>query len=246
MNAKTKHKPGALIEATPLPVRASDNPNSMLALAIEQKMDAATIKDMMDLRDRWEAGEARKAFVQAMADFKANPPEILKKKLVKFETQSGTTSYSHAELADVTEAILQPLAAHGFSHRWEVKQDNAITVTCVLTHRQGHSESVTLSSPPDDSGKKNKIQQVASTITYLQRYTLLAITGLAAKGMDNDGGPPEIERITEDQASNLQALIDEVGADKAKFLKYLKVDSLEDIAAQAYSDAVHALERKRK
>ncbi|MNL48938.1 ERF superfamily protein [compost metagenome] len=39
---------------------------------------------------------------------------------------------------------------------------------------------------PDNSGKKNAIQQVASTITYLQRYTLLAATGVATKGQDDD------------------------------------------------------------
>lgn len=30
------------------------------------------------------------------------------------------------------------------------------------------------------------IQQIASTVTYLQRYTLLAITGMSTKGMDDD------------------------------------------------------------
>jgi hypothetical protein len=50
-----------------------------------------------------------------------------------------------------------------------------------------------MSAPPDASGGKNTIQQIASTVTYLQRYTLLAITGVATKGQDDDarGAQPE-------------------------------------------------------
>jgi hypothetical protein len=40
----------------------------------------------------------------------------------------------------------------------------------------------------DVSGKKNAIQSVASSITYLSRYTLLAATGLAAVDMPDDDG----------------------------------------------------------
>ena len=53
-------------------------------------------------------------------------------------------------------------------------------MTCVLSHRDGHFEETTLTAGRDDSGKKNAIQQVGSTITYLQRYTLKAALGLAA------------------------------------------------------------------
>ncbi|WP_080398455.1 ERF family protein [Burkholderia pseudomallei] len=51
----------------------------------------------------------------------------------------------------------------------------------------GHSKMVTMSGAPDNSGKKNAIQQAASTITYLQRYTLLAATGMSTKDDDDDG-----------------------------------------------------------
>ena len=49
-------------------------------------------------------------------------------------------------------------------------------MTCQITHELGHSESVEMTAPPDDSGGKNTIQSIASTKTYLERYTLLAAT----------------------------------------------------------------------
>ena len=72
----------------------------------------------------------------------------------------------------------------------------------------------------------------------------MAITGLAARDMDNDGGKP-LEPLTEKQLGDLEALITEVGADRAAFLRYMKVESLEDMPERDYKRAVQALERKR-
>ncbi len=93
------------------------------------------------------------------------------------------------------------LAAHGLAYHWDTSQgnDGRITVACVITHQAGHSERVSLSGMPDTSGGKNAIQATGSTVTYLERYTLLAATGLAASGQDDDSagsGPrtnPEVK-----------------------------------------------------
>lgn len=160
-------------------------PLAMAMQAMKAGMSIADMRAMLDLQKDWEANEARKAYVQAMSEFKQNPPEILKRKEVAF----NGTQYMHATLGDVTQAIMQALAEHGISHRWDTTQSNGqIVVTCILTHKLGHSESTTLEGAPDDSGKKNRIQQMASTVTYLQRYTLLAATGLATKDMEDDDG----------------------------------------------------------
>lgn len=160
-------------------------PLAMAMQAMKAGMSIADMRGMLELQKDWEANEARKAYVQAMSEFKLNPPEIFKRKEVAF----NGTQYMHATLGDVTQAITQALAAHGISHRWDTVQNGPqITVTCILTHKQGHSESTTLEGSPDDSGKKNRIQQVASTVTYLQRYTLLAATGLATKDVEDDDG----------------------------------------------------------
>ena len=167
------------------PTARVTTPSHLLAMAVEQGADLDKLTKLMDLQERWEASEARKAFTVAMTGFKSEPVEILKKKNVSF---SGT-SYNHAELSDITHAIGPALSRHSLSYRWDVRQDaaNTITVDCILTHIAGHSERVTMTAPPDDSGKKNKIQQIASSTTYLQRYTLLAVTGMSTKGMDDDG-----------------------------------------------------------
>lgn len=179
--------------AQPVATQAT-TPATVLMYAMEKGADMAQIEKLMDLQLKWEANEARKAFVDAMAEFKKNPPTIIKDKFVGYENRDGTkTGYSHATLGNVTNAIVEGLARYGFSHRWDVRQEgNVAHVTCRITHRMGHSEEVSMSAGKDDSGKKNAIQQVASTITYLQRYTLLAATGLATHDqVDDDGSGAE-------------------------------------------------------
>lgn len=168
---------------------ATATPGDLLRIAVENNADLDRLEKLMQLQERWEANEARKAFVTAMAAFKREPVEIYKRKQVGYKTREGDfVGYKHAELSDVTAAIAPAMAKHGLSFDWDIHQGSGtITVDCVVTHVMGHSKMVTMSGAPDNSGKKNLIQQAASTITYLQRYTLLAATGMSTKDEDDDG-----------------------------------------------------------
>jgi hypothetical protein len=172
-------------------------PSDLLRIAVEQGADLDKLERLMLLQERWEAKEAKKAYDEAMAEFKAEAIEIIKRKQVDFQTQKGRTQYKHAELSDVIDAVGPALSKHGFSWSWTPKQDRTwVEITCTLKHRLGHSESVSLGAPPDESGGKNTIQSIISTKTYLERHTLKAICGVAEKGEDNDGrGAPAAAEI---------------------------------------------------
>lgn len=219
-------------------------PMQMLQIAVEKGADLDQLQKLMDLEERWEKNEARKAYVKAMNAFKADPPTIFKNRRVEFKG----TKYDHASLDHVVDRISEAMSQHGLSFRWDAEQqDSVVSVTCVITHEMGHSESVTLQAAPDTSGSKNSIQAIGSTVAYLQRYTVLAATGLATQDMDDDGVNGEhAPRITEEQIAHLQALAKEVNADIPKFLKYLKIESLDQLPASWYDTAVKALEAKRK
>jgi len=229
-------------------------PADLLAVAVSQGADLDKLEKLMELQERWEANEAKRAYVRAMNAFKADPPEIVKDQTVRYNTSNGTTQYSHASLQNVTDKIAEALAKHGLSHRWDVEQleGGQIRVTCVITHELGHSESTPLQAGPDQSGGKNNIQAVGSTVAYLERYTLLAATGLATKEMDDDGRGSEIEYITEDEALAIHAKITDNDIDLAKFLAWLKkslgASSIEQIARSALPDVLRMIDTtiKRK
>ena len=180
------------IETTESPTQSSivqyQNPLSLIALAIDKDIDIDRLSKLMDLSERWEKNEAKKAFVKAMTEFKKNPPKIYKDMLVEFQTSKGKTSYTHASLGNAVASLTERLAEFGISSRWSPEiRDNKLFVTNILTHELGHSESVTLSGPPDNSGTKNPIQAMGSTQTYLERYTFLANVGLATNEYEDDG-----------------------------------------------------------
>lgn len=176
--------------------RQSATPADLVRHAMETNVDIDRLEKLMELQRRWEEGEARKAFVSAMAEFKMNPPTIVKDHQVSFKTDKGVTSYWHATIGNVVEKIVAGLSEHGFSHRWvpERLDGGILRVTCVVTHKLGHSESTVLEGPLDQSGGKNNIQAMISTKTYLERHSLLAATGLATKDMTDDFDEREAER----------------------------------------------------
>lgn len=180
-----------------IPVRRDypSNDISMLLKIIERaafqpEFDLDRIGQLLDLKERWEAAGKKSAFALAMVEFKRQAPTLLKDKHVKFTNRAGTvTEYDHATHFEVTSKITEGLAAHGITHDWSVIQaENRITVTCTLTHIAGFEKSVSLYSLSDDSGGKNSIQAVASANSYLQRYTLLAVTGMSTVDMPDDDG----------------------------------------------------------
>jgi hypothetical protein len=208
--------------------------------AIEPEFDVAKLEKLLDVKERWEKTEARKDFIVASAAFRSEAPKLLKNKRVAF----GKTEYDHATLDSIADALAPALGAVGLTYRWETKQvDGGISVGCILTHVLGHSETVTLQAPPDQSGGKNSIQAVASTVSYLQRYTLLAITGLSTSDADNDGRG-YVGFITGDQKDELIALMKNTGADVAKFLAYLGVESIDQLPSSHFAEAKKALEKK--
>lgn len=95
------------------------------------------------------------------------------------------------------EQIMTVAQAHDFEKKKlsqlekvlrEIITDKDIEVTCILTHKQGHSEETTMTGPVDYSGFKNAIQSRGSSTTYLERYTLIGALGLVTADTDNDGG----------------------------------------------------------
>jgi len=224
-------------------VPATQEPTDIIMMAIKQKLDPSLIEKMMDLAERNQKNEARMAFNRAMAAFKADPPDIAKDKTVSFG--SGKASYAHASLANVTKTISKALSAHGLSANWQTSQvENAITVTCTICHFDGHCESTSLTAAPDTSGSKNSIQAIGSTISYLERYTLLAITGLATHDMDDDA-QATTETISTDQATELADLVNETGANLKVFLRVAQADCIENIRIDKYEMLKHQLEVKK-
>ena len=196
-------------------------PAELLRLAVEQGGSIEAMSALMDMQLKWEANEARKAYHAAMAAFKAAPPTVRKDREVKY----GNTNYKHATLANVTATISSALSLHGLTASWRTDQAGGqVSVTCTITHELGHSESTSLTAPADNSGSKNAIQAIGSAVTYLQRYTLLALTGLAATDQDDDGAAAGQRWADPDAVARIHKGIEDLQIDEAAFFGWLGCD----------------------
>lgn len=245
-----KAQPPAVLQPT------DTSPDSLLAVAVARGASVEELDKLMTLKERYEAGEAEKAYTRAMTKFKADAPEIFKEKQVSYPNKDGTlTQYKHATLGNVAGVIASSLSEYGLAHHWktalyrdEKGQVRDVEVTCIITHELNHKESTTLSGAPDTSGGKNAIQGVGSTVTYLERYTLLSLTGLAAIDTDDDGVAAGMEYVTEEQLEELRALIERIPPkqwNETIFLKAMgKLENLEALPAMQFEKAKRVLEKK--
>jgi hypothetical protein len=162
------------------------NPVSLLEMAIQQGADLDKIEKFMDLETRWNAEQARKAYNQALNGFQSELGPIIKTR------QAHNSKY--ADIDDIAQAIRPFLSKHGLSYTFNQDQEGSnLKVTCTIRHSDGHSESNTLSAIYDTSGGKNAIQAVASSLTYLRRYTLTGALGITTGNEDTDGGKPSFQ-----------------------------------------------------
>lgn len=173
------------------------SPMKLLELAVQTGAGFEQLAQIQDMYYKHQDREVRREFFAALSEFQAKCPNILKASTASVRSKKGegsSYSFKYAKLSDITAAIRDLEHECGLTHRWEINDtDNGlIEVTCVITHTEGHSERTTMHGAPDDSGGKNKVQERASTVSYLQRYTLIGALGISTADEDTDGGRPKL------------------------------------------------------
>jgi len=169
-------------ESNLVPVTTYDG---FVQTAIE-KGNIDTVERMVALKERWEAGEAKKAFHQSMAKFQKERPPLKRTKEVK---HNNVLIYKYCPMDEMEETIKETLFDCGLSYRFSnvVNEEKQAGTRCTVTHILGHSEYTELFADSDQSGNKNSIQGIGSRNSYLERYSLKAILSLSSADEDDDG-----------------------------------------------------------
>jgi hypothetical protein len=128
----------------------------------------------------------------ALAQVQAKLPKLDRDRTVTVETKRGEPySYSYVTLARLSEVVLPLLAQHGlaFTAMPGVGSDGKMCVRYSLMHESG--ERLDGEFPVSGEGG---IQMVGGRITYIRRYCLAAVVGVAADEDDESNlaqdGPP--------------------------------------------------------
>ncbi len=214
--------------------RAASNP----------QVDIDKLERLLQMRERMEAQGAKAAYSAALSQMQPELPTITERGEIK--NNSGNVMSRYALWEDVVAAITPILSKYGFAISFRTgNTDKGVTVTGVLSHSAGHSEETSLTLPIDTSGAKNAVQSVGSSTSYGKRYTAAALLNLRTGDVDDDGRRGgSAATISDEQVIQLTEMIDSYGIDKKAFLKYLKVESLDAIAATNFESVVKAIKAR--
>lgn len=222
----------------------------LVALAIQKGVDVAVLERLVALQERVTERNARASFFAALAEFQERCPEIPKSGKADIVTKSGARfGYSYAPLDGITRTIRPHLKAVGLSYSWDVEPgaEGFLDVVCVLRHVEGHEERARFPVPIGGGGRMSAAQEHGAALTYGKRQSLTSVLGLTTTDDDIDGAVgARVETISREQAADLEALMDEVKADRAKFFRWAGVDTVEKLPKSKYAEAVKIMEAKRK
>jgi len=218
-----------------------NSPAELIRTAVAGRADLQQLKELLAIQKDYEANEAKKAYHKAMAAFKGDLPRIIKDKKVSYTAGGGQVKYSHASLFNVMDSLNPVLSKYGLSAAWFQKQtEKELTVTCRITHELGYSEETSLTGPHDNTGSKNALQAIGSSNAYLERYTVLALLGIATKDQDDDAqasGAP-VEYISDKERSQIVDCLTVLKRTEKSFRALMKIESLEKLPKAKFANAM--------
>jgi hypothetical protein len=155
----------------------------------------------------------------------------------------------YADLAAVLDAVRGPLSKNGLSVTQTMRMNGeGFFLTTMLCHASGQWLSSDYPLPVNA-----KPQELGSALTYARRYSLSAITGIAADEDDDaEAAQKADEKVNPEQLEHLELLVKETGTDVVKFLGYMSkltkqnIKELYDIPASQFPTAFAALSKKAK
>ena len=161
------------------------NALTLIDKAIEKDIDVDKFAKLVDIVKMLENEKAKRDFYEALSNFQGECPTVMKKSEVNMGY--GKPHYNYASLGDIITEIQKPLQKYGLSYHWRVNNDDSfIEVTCILAHKSGYELSTSISAAKDATPGKSNVQAIASTITYLKRYTLISLLGIGTADPDDD------------------------------------------------------------
>lgn len=234
-------------ESTAL-VQYQDDPFIQMVerLAANPDIDADKLERVLAVQEKILDRTARDEFYAAISRVQAILPTV------KTDAWNDQTKSRYARLSAISRAITPIYTAEGFSASfWEGKDapEGSIRIEGILRHRDGHSEPYGANLALDDVGikgnvNKTKVHGTGSTFTYGRRYLKCMMFDIAVG--DDDDAQAKVETISEEQAADLNALIDEIGltpSRKAAFMRWAKIEETNQLPADDFNFAVKYLKK---
>ena len=181
----------------------------------------------------------------------------LEMKLAQRDSENPYFKSKYANLGSVIEASRPFLAKNGLCvfHRQELTQEGQSILVCTLAHASGQYVDSRYRVVP----AKNDIQSLGSYMTYLRRYSYVAICGLADTDDDGEAAVAEtretfakgtalntkynakeqsLDTLSKDQIEEMEYELAEYPDIAEQVLEGLRIQSIADIPKSKYRAAL--------
>jgi len=222
---------------------------SIATMVSDPACDVDKMGRMLNIQITMMDRQAKMDFDQALARVQADMPRITEKGAIK--NKAGFVTATYLKYEDIDREIRPRLQKEGFSlmhTRSEV--NNKMVVKTTLKHKAGHEEAVEMPLPYDaPNAMKNAVQAAVSTFSYGKRVNVCSLLNIVAQGEDDDGQMAEANPITDEQAAEIKQSLQRLfeagkNVDTRKFLNYIGADTVDEIPASKFEDAIALLKRK--
>ena len=235
MNAASLPVVGAT-EQIPVPrSEAAAVLNMIERAARDPAVDVDKLCQLMEMRRDALREQAEEEFNQAMAAVQGQMRAIVA------DANNSQTNSKYASYYALDKAIRPIYSAEGLALSFDTEDSpkpEHVRFVCYVT-RGKHARKYKIDMPADGKGAKGgdvmtKTHATGSAATYGQRYLLRMIFNIAVDGDDdgNAAGGEPTKTITQEQADKLRERMESVGADRAKFLQFFRMERVEDLLAE--------------
>lgn len=144
----------------------------------------------------------------ALATAQAGMAGVTKNRTVTVKTDTGSYTFDYATLDNIIAEVRAPLTANGlwFTQTLESGDEGKYRLVTTLVHKSG--QWLASETPIVVQDGKNKNQMFGSALTYMRRYALAAMLGVASED-DDDANEADGNSIKDrqDRAPKSQAPI---------------------------------------
>jgi hypothetical protein len=230
-------------------------PMLMIDRAISSGANVETLAKLMDLQERYEAAQSKKAYGDAMMQAQASMRPVLA------SSKNSQTNSAYASYEALDNAIRPIYTRHGFSLSFSTADSplaDHVRVVCEVSCC-GHSTYPHVDMPADGKGAKGgdvmtKTHAMGSALTYGRRYLLGMIFNISTTKDDDGNGasknPDLLITITAEQFIELRDLLEQSSSKEADMLAYVKAEKIEEINLAQYAKAkatmLHKINSKKQ
>ena len=253
-------------------------PTNLLVAFAQAASDPACnpekMKALSDMVDKMKAEEAEVAFTESYIAMQDELPSISATGRIEIPGKGGGRGQStpYAKFDEIMRVVKPILKAHKFA-LMVVSEPNPSGVGVVVrgtlarVHetqygKTTHAKQTIIAVPLENSGSKNNVQGIGSSLSYAKRYACIQLQNIISHAEiddDRDGvGPKPKKKIVADlpdgltsqtvtteaisgaQAKELLAAINDCGVGPATFLQKYQIDAVHELPARLFDEAFKA------